>query len=153
MQPRSTLAATLILSSLALATLGCGATDATRSATPPTSAAVPGSTPPTSTATPGATPPSSGTTPGGTPPAAGGAPGTTPPPAAPPSAATSSFVYVANNGSDQHVGGSISAFRINPANGMLTPAVGPFIAGDGPSAIASDPKGQFVFVAEDQSAP
>ena len=60
-------------------------------------------------------------------------------------------MYVANNGSEQHVGGSISAFRMNPANGMLTPIGSPVPAGDGPSAIASDPLGQFVFVAEDHS--
>jgi 6-phosphogluconolactonase len=69
-------------------------------------------------------------------------------------AAVQSFVFVANNGSEQHVGGSISGFRINPATGTLTPLPGsPFPAGDGPSAIGSDPRGHFVFVAEDQSAP
>jgi 6-phosphogluconolactonase len=69
-------------------------------------------------------------------------------------AAVQSFVFVANNGSEQHVGGSISGFRINPATGTLTSVPGsPFPAGDGPSAIGSDPRGHFVFVAEDQSAP
>ena len=63
-------------------------------------------------------------------------------------------MYVANNGSDQQVGGSISGFAMNSASGALTPLPGsPFAAGNGPTAIGSDAAGHFVFVAEDQSVP
>ncbi len=52
------------------------------------------------------------------------------------------------------MGGSISGFTINASTGALAPVVGsPFPAGDGPSAIGSDPLGRFIFVAEDQSVP
>jgi 6-phosphogluconolactonase (cycloisomerase 2 family) len=88
------------------------------------------------------------------------APPTTPPPPTPPPAPTptpssaATFVYVANNGSAQHVGGSISGFAIDAATGNLKAVPGsPFTAGDGPSAIGSDSQGHFVFVAEDQTAP
>jgi len=63
-------------------------------------------------------------------------------------------VYVANNGSTQNVGGSIAGFRINASDGSLAPVPGsPFKAGDGPSAIGSDPQGHFVFVGEDEDVP
>lgn len=82
-------------------------------------------------------------------------PATTTPPASPPPATPSSaatFVYVANNGSTQQVGGSISGFSMDAATGALKPLAGaPFAAGDGPSAIAADPQGRLVFVAGDGS--
>ena len=82
-------------------------------------------------------------------------PGSSPTPSPLPTPATSTaFVYVANNGSTQNVGGSIAGFRINPGDGGLAPAPGsPFKAGNGPSAIGSDPQGHFVFVGEDGSVP
>lgn len=82
-------------------------------------------------------------------------PGSSPTPSPTPGPATSaSFIYVANNGSTQNVGGSIVGFRINPNDGSLTPVPGsPFKAGNGPSAIGSDPQGHFVFVGEDGSVP
>jgi len=74
-----------------------------------------------------------------------------PTPAPPASAA---FVYVANNCSTQNVGGAIAGFRINASDGSLAPVPGsPFKAGDGPSAIGSDPQGHFVFVGEDEDVP
>lgn len=52
------------------------------------------------------------------------------------------------------VGGSVSAYSIDPATGTLTPIAGsPFKAGNGPSAITADARGSFVFVAEDGSVP
>ena len=83
------------------------------------------------------------------------APGASPTPSPTPAPATSaSFVYVANNGSTQNVGGSIAGFRINASDGSLAPVPGsPFKAGNGPSAIGSDPQGHFVFVGEDGSVP
>jgi 6-phosphogluconolactonase (cycloisomerase 2 family) len=61
---------------------------------------------------------------------------------------------VANNGSTQQVGGSISGFKIDVATGNLAPLPGsPFDAANGPTAITSDSHGHFVFVAEDQSVP
>lgn len=82
-------------------------------------------------------------------------PATSPTPSPTPAPATSAaFVYVANNGSTQNVGGSIAGFRVNPADGSLAPVPGsPFKAGNGPSAIGSDPQGRFVFVGEDGSVP
>jgi len=77
----------------------------------------------------------------------------TPSPAPTPITAAT-FVYVANNGSTQDVGGSIAGFRINASDGSLAPVPGsPFKAGDGPSAIGSDPQGHFVFVGEDRDVP
>ena len=85
------------------------------------------------------------------------APGTSPTPSPTPTptpATSAAFVYVANNGSTQNVGGSIAGFRINPSDGSLAPVPGsPFKAGDGPSAIGSDPQGHFIFVGEDGSVP
>ena len=78
-----------------------------------------------------------------------GSPSPTPTPSA-----SGTFVYVANNGSTQNIGGSISGFRVNPSDGSLAPVPGsPFKAGNGPSAIGSDPQGHFVFVGEDGSVP
>ena len=86
--------------------------------------------------------------PGGPPPTPSPTPGPSPVPA------SGTFVYVANNGSDQHVGGSISGFAVDAATGNLMPVPGsPFKAGEGPSAIVGDPQGHFVFVGEDESAP
>jgi len=81
-------------------------------------------------------------------------PGSPNPSPTPTPATSSAFVYVANNGSTQNVGGSIAGFRINPSDGSLAPVPGsPFKAANGPSAIGSDPQGHFVFVGEDGSVP
>lgn len=62
------------------------------------------------------------------------------------------YLYVTNNGSEQNIGGTISAFSINMDTGALTPVSGsPFRAGDAPAAIASTMDGQFVFVAESRA--
>jgi 6-phosphogluconolactonase (cycloisomerase 2 family) len=85
------------------------------------------------------------------------APGSSPTPSPTPiptPAISTAFAYVANNGSTQNIGGSISGFRINPSDGSLAPVPGsPFKAGGGPTAIGSDPQGHFVFVGEDESVP
>ncbi|MCU1255815.1 MAG: hypothetical protein JWM83_2114 [Candidatus Angelobacter sp.] len=94
----------------------------------------------------GAKSPSPSPTPSPTP---AGNPSPTPTPSA-----SAAFVYVANNGSTQNVGGSIAGFRVNPNDGSLAPVPGsPFKAANGPSAIGSDPQGHFVFVREDGTVP
>ena len=92
------------------------------------------------------------------PPVAGGPPNPTPTPTATPgpspSPSTGTFLYVANNGSAQNVGGSISGFAVDAATGNLSPVPGsPFKAGEGPSAIVAGPQGHLLFVGEDESAP
>jgi 6-phosphogluconolactonase (cycloisomerase 2 family) len=92
------------------------------------------------------------------PPVAGGPPTPTPPatpaPSPSPASGAGTFLYVANNGSVQNVGGSISGFAVDTATGNLMPVPGsPFKAGEGPSAIAADPQGRLVFVGEDESVP
>src|SRR5690349_10542377 len=154
------LAALTISTFLCALICSCGASSNNSNSTmtsPPTTASTP---PAGSSSTPGGSSGSSGST-GGTGGSTGsgssagsGSSGNGSGSGSSASAAVQSFVFVANNGSEQHVGGSISGFRINPATGTLTPVPGsPFPAGDGPSAIGSDPLGHFVFVSEDQSAP
>jgi 6-phosphogluconolactonase (cycloisomerase 2 family) len=64
-------------------------------------------------------------------------------------AAPREFVYVANLGSLNNPGGSISGFLVNQQTGGLVPVPGsPFPAGDSPGAITSDPAGHHVFVIE-----
>lgn len=59
------------------------------------------------------------------------------------------FVYVANLGSLNNPGGSISGFAVNQQTGELAPVPGsPFPAGDSPGGITSDPSGHHVFVIE-----
>ena len=61
----------------------------------------------------------------------------------------SGFLYVANNGSEQNIGGTISAFSINTETGELTAVAGsPFQAGQAPFSITSTVDGQFVFVGD-----
>lgn len=62
---------------------------------------------------------------------------------APAAAQASAFAYVANFGSND-----VSAYTIDAATGALTPIPGsPFAAGTGPTSVAVDPAGQFVYVA------
>jgi DNA-binding beta-propeller fold protein YncE len=58
------------------------------------------------------------------------------------------FLFVANQGA-----GTVSAFSVNTATGMLAPVPGsPFAAGSAPLGIAVDPMGNFVFVANQNSS-
>ncbi len=53
------------------------------------------------------------------------------------------FAYVADSG-----GGTVLAYRINPATGALTQVIGsPFPAGLEPASVAVDPLGRFAYVA------
>jgi 6-phosphogluconolactonase len=62
---------------------------------------------------------------------------------------TDKFVYVTNDGTGSN---NVSAYTINPANGVLTPVAGsPFGAGTGPTGVAVDAKGKFVYEANAQS--
>jgi lactonase family protein with 7-bladed beta-propeller len=62
---------------------------------------------------------------------------------------TGQFAYVADFGIGSGTNG-VSAFSIG-SNGALTPVPGsPFATGNGPSAVAVDPTGQFVYVANSQ---
>jgi 6-phosphogluconolactonase len=61
------------------------------------------------------------------------------------------FVYVTNEiTSNFSFNGNVSAYRINPTTGALTPVAGsPFPAGNTPISIAVEPSGRFVYVAND----
>ncbi len=67
---------------------------------------------------------------------------------------TGKFIYVANQqDSLGGTAGTISAFAINSATGALTAVAGsPFTAGVTPFAVAVDPKGKFVYVANSGTA-
>jgi DNA-binding beta-propeller fold protein YncE len=53
------------------------------------------------------------------------------------------FLYVANN-----LGGSVSAFDINPATGVPGPLIGVFPVGGAPVGATVDQSGRFLYVAD-----
>jgi len=65
-----------------------------------------------------------------------------------------SFVYVANSGSINVSGSSsVSAYTINPVNGVLTTVPGsPFAAGRAAFAVTVDPSGRFAYVTNNSSS-
>lgn len=66
--------------------------------------------------------------------------------------ASNSFVYVGTSGNLPNLGGSLLGFQINHTTGALTPVSGsPFVAGDDPSVLTTDPQGHFLFVGEDDT--
>ncbi len=65
---------------------------------------------------------------------------------------TGKYLYVANSGV-RDAPGSVSAYVINPNSGALTEvSSSPFAAGSGSSAIAADPKGRYLYVANGRSS-
>lgn len=54
------------------------------------------------------------------------------------------YAYVTNR-----VGNNVSAFRVNPGRGTLSPvANSPFVTGAAPISVVADPKGHFLYVAD-----
>jgi 6-phosphogluconolactonase (cycloisomerase 2 family) len=63
------------------------------------------------------------------------------------------FVFVANGTDGVSANGDVSAYTINPSNGVLTPVAGsPFAADVGPTAVAVDQTGQYVYVTNNTSS-